>query len=68
MEKAHIGFDNCNTRLLKRNNDLYYSKITTGVKKHHPEWFEYHRPQLTIINNSFINKIRALHKDIRDLK
>jgi hypothetical protein len=37
LEQAHIGFDNCNPRLLERNNDLYYSKIAVGVKKHHPE-------------------------------
>jgi hypothetical protein len=70
LGKANIGFDSAPSRLLERDKNVYFSKIARGIKKHHPEWFHcsWNRGHLTIVDNDFINKIRTLHKDIRDLK
>jgi hypothetical protein len=70
LGKANIGFDSAPSRLLERDKNVYFSKIARGIKKHHPEWFHYsrNRGHLTLVDNDFINKIRTLHKDIRDLK
>jgi hypothetical protein len=70
LGKANIGFTTTRSQLVERDKNLYFSEIARVVKKHYPEFFNSSttRPQSTIITNDFINNIRTLHKDIRDLK
>jgi hypothetical protein len=46
----------------------YLSTISRLIKVHHPDWFHASKPHITTITPDLIDKIRALHMNISELK